>query len=441
MLNVSNIMDIRVENIEAEQTVLGSILLEGDLIKETRLEPHHFSRKEHQKIFEAMKEVESSGMGAVDLVTVTTALGDAIHDVGGVGYLADLSSSIASTANFRNYERLIIDAYRRRMSRNAALAFAENPTDENLIKLYNQLGELQEIGVEEEETLKDVLSSILHDLYTPSDEISGIDTGLTDLNKLTGGLQNGDLIIVAARPSMGKTAFALNLSMANCMKGGVTNIFSLEMPKKQLVHRMLSAIGGVDLAKWRNPARLMSDDDHERIAKATGILEKFALNIYDQPGQSIHDIRAAVRKSIKKEPNKRHLVVIDYLQLISIVGRFDRHDLAIGYITRELKKLAREFNIPVVLLSQLSRGVEQRQEKRPMLSDLRDSGNIEQDADVVMFLYRDDYYNRDSEHKNITEVIVAKQRNGPVDKVETVFIKEYGQFKNLEMYREDEGMS
>ena len=432
-----SVLDIRVENVEAEQAVLGSILLEGDLIKETRLEPEHFSKPQHRLIFKAMKAVAESGIGEVDPVTVTTELGDAIHDVGGVNYLADLSSSIATTANFQSYERLVLDAYKLRSSRNSALSFAENPTDENLIKLYNRLSELQELGVDNGESIRDVLVEIYEEMYTPCDDITGIDTGLTDLNIMTGGLQNGDLIIVAARPSMGKTAFALNLALANCKSGGVTDVFSLEMSKKQLIQRMISSLANVNSSKWRNPYKLMTNEDRDRISFAVNEIEKMSLNIHDQSGQSIYDIRAAVRKSMKDEPDKKHLVVIDYLQLISIVGKFDRHDLAIGYITRELKKLAREFNIPVVLLSQLSRGVEQRQDKRPMLSDLRDSGNIEQDADIVMFLYRDDYYDKQSENENITEIIIAKQRNGEVGTVQTLFEKEYCRFLNLELYRED----
>lgn len=426
---------MRIENIEAEQSVLGAILIDGELIKETVLEPEHFSQANHRVIFQAMKNVANSGNG-VDVVTVTADLGDAIYQVGNVTYLSDLAMSVPTTANFQGYERLVLEAYRLRDSRKTALYFAENTTDENLTKLYNHLGKLQELGVKKTRTTKEILVSIVDAMNTPKDEMTGIDTGLSELNIVTGGLQNGDLIIVAARPSMGKTAFALNLAQANCSNGGVTDIFSLEMGDQQLVQRMLSAISGINGAKWRNPYKLFSDDDYNRATKAIGIFEKLNVNIYDQSGQSVFDIRAAVRKSMKEHPGKKHLVIIDYLQLISIVGKFDRHDLAIGHITRELKTMAREFNIPVVLLSQLSRGVEQRQDKRPMLSDLRDSGNIEQDADIVMFLYRDDYYNKESEQENITEIIIGKHRNGAVGTVEALFRKECGQFLNLERHRE-----
>src|SRR5690606_37070103 len=211
----------------------------------------------------------------------------------GVNYLADLSSSIATRANFQSYERLVLDAYKLRSSRNSALSFAENPTDENLIKLYNRLSELQELGVDNGESIRDVLVEIYEEMYTPCDDITGIDTGLTDLNIMTGGLQNGDLIIVAARPSMGKTAFALNLALANCKSGGVTDVFSLEMSKKQLIQRMISSLANVNSSKWRNPYKLMTNEDRDRISFAVNEIEKMSLNIHDQSGQSIYDIRAA----------------------------------------------------------------------------------------------------------------------------------------------------
>lgn len=421
-------------NIEAEQSVIGSILIEGELIQETTLEPVHFSRKSHQYIFDAIRNVDGSGQ-TVDLVTVTTKLGDLVNEIGGMQYMADLISSIATTANFHSHEQLVFDAYRLRESRKVALSYAENPTDEKLNELYEHIGNLQELGIHESPSTKDLLVSIAEDISMPSDKDGGTDTGLADLNTMTGGLRNSDLIIIAGRPGMGKTAFALNLAKAGCEGGAVTNLFSLEMSNKQLLQRMISMIGGINGIKWRDPYQLFSSDDHHRATTSMGIIREMELHIHDQPGQSVYDIRAAVRKSMRNKPDDQHLVVIDYLQLMTSVGHFDRHDLAIGHITRELKKMAREFDIPVVLLSQLSRSVEARQDKRPVLSDLRDSGNIEQDADVVMFLYRDDYYNQE-ETTNITEIIIAKQRNGETGKVEAVFQKEHGTFRNLERHRE-----
>ncbi|WP_368043846.1 DnaB helicase C-terminal domain-containing protein [Weizmannia sp. WK01] len=225
--------------------------------------------------------------------------------------------------------------------------------------------------------------------------------------------------------------------MKCCVTGGVADVFSLEMPEKQLTQRMLSAIGNIEGAKWRNPYRTFSDEDRNRAMKAIGIYDKWLMNIHDESTQTVAEIRAAVRKTQRKYPDLKHIVVIDYLQLITTLGKFDRHDLAIGSITRELKQMARQFNVPVVLLSQLSRGVEQRQDKHPMMSDLRDSGSIEQDADMIMFLYREDYYERDTDAKNIVEINIAKQRNGPVGTVQLAFMKEYSKFLPLERRYEE----
>lgn len=424
------IVDINAE--QAEQAVLGALLIEGELIKETPLTPRCFGNPRHKMIFDAMKKADEKEK-AVDLVSVVTMLGDAVNEVGGVTYISDLANSVPTTANFSFYEETVLETFRIRESRNLAVHFSENPTDEGLTEMIDKLARLQEINTKgTERTKRDVLVEVVDDMHEEKGEMTGIDTGSVELNRVTGGLQRGDLIIVAARPSMGKTAFALSLGSANCKKGGTTDIFSLEMGDKQLVHRLLSAEGKIDGHKWRNPARLFNANDFEKAIYAVGVIDKWDINIYDRAGQTINNIRAAIRKSMRKSRSENHLVVIDYLQLITPTGKFERNDLAVGYITRQLKKMAREFNIPIVLLSQLSRGVEQRQDKRPMLSDLRDSGNIEQDADIVMFLYRDAYYNADTEAKNITEIIIAKHRNGDVGKVEMAFLKEYGQFLDLD---------
>jgi replicative DNA helicase len=422
--------DVQLVNTEAEQAVLGSILCEGELIKELSLNPDHFSKR-HQFLFKAMREVDEAG-DQVDIVTVTTKLGEAVQQFGGVAYLSQLADSVPSTASIHSYERFVLEAYRLREMQRLATDFASSPSEEKINELYTSIGNLQEIGIVKQRSKNDILFEILEDINEDKGEMIGIDTGLKDLNKMTGGLQGGDLIIVAARPSMGKTAFALNLGMSNCIRNGATDIFSLEMPDKQLTQRMLSSLGNINGAKWRNPYKYFRDSDHEKLSTAVGIYEKWDMHIHDQPKQTVADIRAAVRRTNKDLLGKKHLVIIDYLQLITPIGRFERHDLAVGSITSELKQMARTFNIPVVLLSQLSRGVEQRQDKRPMMSDLKDSSAIEQDADLIMFLYRDDYYNKESEQKNIVEIDISKQRNGPVGKVDLAFMKEYGSFANLE---------
>jgi len=419
------------QNVEAEQALLGCILVESDLIKELSLQPEHFSETRHQVIFKAMREVQKLGK-SVDMVTTVTKLGDSVEQVGGIQYLTDLGSAVASTANFLAYQTLIYDAYRLREMKKDAIEFANTPTDDGITELYKRAMELQEIGIEKARTKQDVLMEIYNDMHEEKEDITGINTGLIDLNAMTGGWQDGDLIVLAARPSMGKTAFALHMGKSNCEKGGVTDIFSLEMPDKQLTHRLLSNLGNIEGSKWKNPRKFFSDRDYENATKAIGEYEKWNINIHDQPAQSLADIRSKIRKTKKENPdNKKHLVIIDYLQLIRAIGKYERRDLEVGSITADLKKMARAFKIPIILLSQLSRAVEQRQDKRPMMSDLRESGSIEQDADVVMFLYRDDYYNKNSELKNIIEIDLAKQRNGPTGMIQASFIKEYGRFINL----------
>src|SRR5699024_11952552 len=239
--------------------------------------------------------------------------------------------------------------------------------------------------------------------------LSGYDTGFSDLNTYLNGFQEGDLFISAARPSTGKTAKMLAHASEHCKKGHIAVIFSLEMSAQSLNKRMISLLGKIDGSKMRNPKQYFNDDDWNRYTQSLGILSEMSLYIYDQSGQKVSFIREKVAKLRKQYPGKQILVMIDYLQLMRSDGRFENKNIEVGEITRSLKELAKEYNVPVYLLSQLSRGVESRQDKRPMMSDIRDSGSVEQDADVIEFLYRDDYYDNESEKDGIIEVIIAKQ--------------------------------
>jgi len=417
-------------NKAAEQSVIGAILLDGSLYKDLKLESKHFGDISHRKIYEAIERVSEKEQ-RIDIVTVTTELGDLINSVGGVSYLTELAQSIPTTANLHFYESAVFEAYRQRKTRKIALKYAENPTDEALHKLIADLETTKEIGVQsQEKSLKDHLAEIVDDMYKdPEERKGGHKTGFTDLDRMTGGLQRGDLIIVAARPSVGKTAFALNIASGHCVNGGTSHVFSLEMSTKSLLQRVISSTGKINGQKWRTMD--FSATDYDNAMKAIGIITEWNLNIYDQT-RTINDIRSLVRKAIHDDPDGNHLIIIDYLQLLQTSGRYENRNLEVGAMTRELKLLTMELDVPIVLLSQLSRAVEQRQDKRPMLSDLRDSGNIEQDADVVGFLYRDDYYNTESEQQNIIEIILSKQRNGPTGTVELMFKKEFGRFANLD---------
>lgn len=416
-------------NKDAEQAVIGTILLEGLLFDSLLVTPDHFYDPGLSRIFNAMHRVAEKEQ-AIDVITVTTELGDQVQAVGGVSYLTELAQSIPSTESLKNYEHLVLEAYRKRKTREIALRYAEDPEDNSLVRLIADLENLQTVGAHQEEmTTYDYLQEIATDMMAPPEESErGFPTGYTDFDRITGGTQPSDLIIIAARPSVGKTAFALNIGSGHCKNGGTTHLFSLEMGTKQLLQRVISAEAHIDGQKWRSMS--FSREDYDNAMLAIGKISDWHLDIHEN-ATTINDIKAKIRKTVTDRPDEKHLVVIDYLQLITTVGRYERRDLEVGAITRDLKLMAKELDIPIILLSQLSRGVEQRQDKRPMMSDLRESGNIEQDADVIGFLYRDDYYDRESESQNVIEIILSKQRNGPTGTVELAFLKEHGKFVNL----------
>lgn len=418
---------MRLENYEAEAAVLGAVLVDGTLIRQLTVEEDHFYDSRHRLILRAMKQADERD-AFIDLVVVTTNLGDAIHQIGGTGYLLNLAEAVASTANIEQHEQLIFDAYRMRKTREAAIKYSDNPSEADLAELISSLQNYRDAGaVTQEKETFDYLVEITNEMSSPPEEQANCMTSFEHLDEMTGGLQRGDLLIVAARPSVGKTAFALNLAAAHCKNGGASSIFSLEMGTKSLLKRMISAKGRLNGQKWRNMSFVV--DDLKRAMMAIGEISEWKLWIHDNK-RTVFDIRSAIRKKIFDNPDGNHLVIIDYLQLITATRR-ERRDLEIGEITRELKLLAIELNIPIVLLSQLSRGVESRQNKRPLMSDLRESGNIEQDADVIFFLYREDYYQSSTEKQSKIEVIISKQRNGPTGTVELAFQKEYGRFVDL----------
>ncbi|WP_339216296.1 replicative DNA helicase [Ornithinibacillus sp. FSL M8-0202] len=417
---------MKLENYEAEVAVLGAVLLDGSLFQQITVQEEHFYFAKHKTIYQAMKQAVSQGE-FIDIVVVTTFLGQAIEAVGGTTYLLEMAESVASTESITQHERLMLDAYRNRKTREYVLQYATAPNEQALDRLIQRLQDFQTIGVDKtEKTTYDYLLEITDDMCFSDGVSSGLLTTYGELDAMTGGFQRGDLIIIAARPSVGKTAFSLNLAAGICKNGGTAAIFSLEMGTKQLLQRVISAEGLINSQKWRRMT--FSQRDYEHALRAIGEIADWDLRIYDQK-RTVQEIRATIRKLVYKQPTKKHVAIIDYLQLITPAVKMNRRDLEIGEITRELKLLAMELNIPIVLLSQLSRGVDSRQDKRPMMSDLRDSGNIEQDADVIAFLYRDDYYHRDTEQAEQIEIIIGKQRNGPTGTVRMKFQQEYGRFE------------
>jgi len=431
------------QNIEAEQAVLGAIFLEPSALTLASeiLIPEDFYRASHQKIFNVMLHLNDQGK-AVDLVTVTEELAASklIEDIGGVSYLSDLAGSVPTAANIEYYARIVEEkSLLRRLIRTATNIATDGYSREDEVEALLSEAEKSILEVAQRKNagafhdIKDVLVRTydnIEEMHKRVGEITGLETGFVELDRMTAGFQRNDLIIVGARPSVGKTAFALNIAQNVAKKTGENiAIFSLEMGAEQLVMRLLCAEGNIDAQRLRTGS--LTEEDWGKLTMAMGSLSNTGIYIDDTPGVRISDIRSKCRRL--KQEHGLGMILIDYLQLILGSGRSgENRQQEVSEISRSLKQLARELKVPVIALSQLSRGVEQRQDKRPMMSDIRESGSIEQDADIVAFLYRDDYYDKESESKNIIEIIIAKQRNGPTGTVSLAFVKEYNKFVNLE---------
>ena len=430
-------------SLEAEQSVIGSMIMDREAIIAASeiLLKEDFYHQQYGVLFEAMVELFNEGQPA-DLVTLQNRLKekDVPPEVSSLEYVRDLVAAVPTSANVKYYAQIVKEkAVLRKLIKvtenienecylgKESLEVILEDTEKKVFEL------LQNRGGGDYVPIKQVVINTLEKIELASKtkgNVTGIATGFVDLDYKMAGLQPSDLILVAARPSMGKTAFVLNIAQYVAFHSNLTAaIFSLEMSKEQLVNRMFSLESRVDAQVLRSGN--LADSDWEKLIEAAGVIGASNLIIDDTPGISISELRSKCRKY--KLEHDLKLVIIDYLQLMSGSGRStDSRQQEISDISRSLKALARELNVPVIALSQLSRAVEQRPDHRPMLSDLRESGAIEQDADVVMFIYRDDYYNKDSENKNIAEIILAKQRNGPIGTVTLVWLPQYTKFANLE---------
>ncbi|MGE7094088.1 replicative DNA helicase [Lysinibacillus sp. NPDC048646] len=430
-------------NREAEQSVIGAIFLEPQaLITASEiLLADDFYQNAHKKIFETMLRLSDQGK-AIDVVTVTEELSakKEIEDVGGLSYILELANAVPTAANVAHYAKIVEEkALLRRLIRVATKIVEDGYTREDEVEAL--LGEAEKKMMEvanrknagDFKHVKDVLVETfdnIEQLQSRKGDVTGIPTGFRDLDHITAGFQRNDLIIVAARPSVGKTAFALNVAQSVAVQARENvAIFSLEMGAEQLVMRMLCAEGNIDAQVLRTGA--LTNEDWGKLTMAMGSLSNSGIFIDDTPGVRINEIRAKCRRLAQE--HGLGMILIDYLQLIQGSGKpGENRQQEVSEISRSLKGLARELKVPVIALSQLSRGVEQRQDKRPMMSDLRESGSIEQDADIVAFLYRDDYYDKESESKNMIEIIIAKQRNGPTGTVTLAFKKEFNKFINVD---------
>ena len=430
------------QNIEAEQAVLGAVLIKKEALTEVQeiLKPEDFYREAHRIVYSAMEDLFINNE-AVDLVTLTEQLRkkDQLDKVGGLAFVTALANSVPTAANVIYHAKIVREKAELRSLIDAATEIAGKAyEDADEVETIMDEAEKKILSIAASRTVSDFepIKSILMNsidristLYESKGGLTGLSTGFKDLDALTSGLQASDLVLVAARPSMGKTAFTLNIAAHAAMRGHSVAFFSLEMSKEQLVQRMLCSEGAIDSQRLRTGQ--LEGEEWGKLIGTADKLSKAKIYIDDTPGITVMELRSKSRRL--KAEHGLELIVIDYLQLMQ--GRSTRNSDSrqqeISEISRSLKALARELNVPVVALSQLSRSVESRQVKKPMLSDLRESGSLEQDADIVMFLSREDYYDQDTENKNITEVIIAKHRNGPVDTVSLFFQKEFTKFRDL----------
>ncbi len=439
------------QNIEAEQSVLGTILLADHSLSSVLeiLVSEDFYKESHKLIFEAMIVLFEHNEPQ-DIITVSNLLKDQnnLENAGGVAYLATLTSIVPATANLFHYAKII--------RQKAVLRNLISVNTDIASRCYEEQGDIDTLVDEAEQAIFEIARSksdksftplkriipgafeAVEELYKRKEMITGVPTGFTELDKMTAGLQPSDLIILAGRPSMGKTAFAMNIAQNAALldKTGVA-IFSLEMSKEQLAMRLLCSAGHIDSQRVRTGK--LHNEDWPKLTRAVGMLTEAPMYIDDTPAISVLEMRAKVRRLAAQYP--LGLIIVDYLQLMRGRNSTENRTQEISEISRSLKAMAKELKVPVIALSQLNRSLESRPDKRPMMSDLRESGAIEQDADVICFIYRDEVYNKAEDNPNIgiSEIIIGKQRNGPTGTVKLTFIKEFTMFENLSGYDEPDG--
>lgn len=432
------------QNIEAEQSVLGAILLDNDAVNQAIeiLTAEDFYRESHREIFRAMVALSERNQ-PVDAITLTDALRTAgvLEAVGGAGYIAELAACVPTAANAGHYARIVREKALLRSLASIATDIAsgayDSPpnVDEYLDESEHKIFEISERRIRQSfhsmpELTRESIK-LLERLYERKELVTGVPTGFLDLDRLTAGLQSADLIVIAARPSMGKTALALNIAAhaaTECDPRLGVAIFSLEMSKEQLVLRMLCAEGRVDSSRAR--AGYLGERDFPKLAQAAARLSEAPIFIDDSSDTSPIVLKAKCRRLMRERNSNLGLIIVDYLQLMRSARPGESREKEIAEISRSLKALAKELKVPVVALSQLNRQVETRPDRRPLLADLRESGAIEQDADVIAFIYRDEMYHRDSKDPGVAEIIIAKQRNGPTGTAKLTYLTQFTRFEN-----------
>lgn len=431
------------QNIEAEGHIIGAILFEPtEVLDKLDLKYTDYFKESHRYIVKCMQDLQEKNQ-AIDIVTVSTWLGERklLEKIGGISYLSELAGSIASIENVGFYEKIVKKQAKKRMIQKTLDQMQhklvsmedEDEIDTLVSKGIQTLNNTSITGDDGFTSVGEVMREVMEKAGEERGDIVGTPTGYTELDRMLSGLKGGELIIIGARPSIGKTAFALNLTVNAGKSGAIVPVYSLEMGKLSLGQRILSSESHINSRNIRIGTSALTMDNWKRMTHEVGILSGMDILLNDTAGVDVNKIKRDLIKLRKDNPDREIVCFIDYLQLIkgSSYHKGNRTQ-ELSEISRELKLIAKGYNICIVALSQLSRGVEQRQDKRPMMSDIRESGSIEQDADVVAFLYRDDYYDKESENKDIVECIIAKQRDGAIGTVSLAFVKEYGRFVNLE---------
>ena len=408
-----------------EKQILGCFLKDNTLLKDTNIKKDFFQDKANRVIYESMQKLSKEG-NAIDKVTLMADNYEQLEKFGGVSFIENIEQD-GDVEHFESYERKLIESHKKNATENEVkLWLSKKESDPH--SLMDKLQKIDELGYTDEPNKNEALMR-LHDEAFQESKTVGISTGLTDLDNLLAGFQNEASYIMAARPSMGKTATMLHFVLEATKQGAVPIIFSLEMSEEQLLRRLISTIGTINLFLAKNPSQLLENKKQDW-QMAINELYKLDFEVHDQALQTIPYIRSKVRKAKKKYEGKQVIVFIDYLTLIHNEGNFNSDHAKVSDISANLKAIAKEYKCPVVTLAQLSRSVEQRQDKRPMLSDIRESGSIEQDADAVLFLYRESYYNKDSDSNDL-EIIVAKHRDGPTGTATVYYNKATGKIGDL----------
>jgi len=443
--NAADALKVPPHSIQAEQSVLGGLMLDNgawDQIAD-KIVDGDFYRKEHRLIFRAI-ETLADRTQPFDVITLSEELerhGE-LEEAGTIAYLGSLAKDTPSAANIRSYAGIVREYSVMRQLIRVGTEIADSgfvpegrESNELLDDAERKVFEIAEQGAKGQggfESIKSLLTKAvdkIETLFENDEPITGLSTGFTDLDEMTSGLQAADLIIVAGRPSMGKTTFAMNVVENIAVNSGMpVAVFSMEMPGESLAMRMMSSLGRINQTRVRNGK--LEDDEWPRLTSAVSILTEAKLFIDDTPAMSPLEVRARARR-LRREHGDLGLIMIDYLQLMQVPGLSENRTNEISTISRSLKALAKELNVPVIALSQLNRSLEQRTNKRPIMSDLRESGAIEQDADIVMFIYRDEVYNEDTPDKGVAEIIIGKQRNGPIGTTRLTFLGEFTKFENF----------